>query len=95
MADQPMILLVFKESYLNTEETNQSLPSILLQESDDVFPKELLSGLPPIRGIEQQINFVLGTVIPNRPAYRSNPDETKELQRQVEELMGKGMGGKA
>ena len=41
MANQPMILLVFKESYLNTDETNQSLPSMavsLLQEFDDVFP---------------------------------------------------------
>ena len=28
--------------------------------------------------------------IPNRPAYRSNPEETKELQRQVDELMMKG-----
>ncbi|KAE8662751.1 Tropinone reductase-like protein [Hibiscus syriacus] len=31
-----------------------------------------------------------GATIPNRPAYRSNPEETKELQRQVEELMNKG-----
>ncbi|KAL3567897.1 hypothetical protein D5086_030548 [Populus alba] len=29
--------------------------------------------------------------IPNRPAYRSNPEETKELQRQVDELMMKGL----
>jgi len=28
--------------------------------------------------------------IPNRPAYRSNLEETKELQRQVDELMMKG-----
>jgi hypothetical protein len=28
--------------------------------------------------------------IPNRPAYRSKPEETKELQRQVDELMMKG-----
>ena len=28
MANQPMILLIFKESYLNTNETNQSLPSM-------------------------------------------------------------------
>jgi hypothetical protein len=27
---------------------------------------------------------------PNRPAYRSNPEETKELQRQVGELLEKG-----
>ena len=28
--------------------------------------------------------------ISNRPAYRSNLEETKELQRQVEELLTKG-----
>uniref|UniRef100_A0A2N9HPK0 RNA-directed DNA polymerase n=1 Tax=Fagus sylvatica TaxID=28930 RepID=A0A2N9HPK0_FAGSY len=32
----------------------------------------------------------IGATIPNRPAYRSNPEETKELQRQVEELLAKG-----
>jgi hypothetical protein len=46
--------------------------------------------LPPVRGIEHQIDFVPSATIPNRPAYRSNSDETKELQRQVEELMAKG-----
>ena len=55
-----------------------------------MFPEEVPSGLPPIRDIEHQIDFLTGAVIPNRPAYRSNPEETKELQRQVEELMGKG-----
>ena len=47
MADQPMILLVFKESYLNTDETNQYLPSMavsLLQEFNDVFLKEIPIG---------------------------------------------------
>ncbi|KAH9716908.1 Endonuclease [Citrus sinensis] len=57
---------------------------------DDVFPNEVPNGLPPIRGIEHQIDFVPGATIPNRPAYRSNPEETKELQRQVEELLAKG-----
>ena len=93
LANQPMILLVYKECYLNLDETNQSLPSLavsLLQEFEDVFPEEMPSGLPPIRGIEHQIDLVPGAVIPNRPAYRSNPEETKELQRQVEDLMSKG-----
>ncbi|XP_050259875.1 uncharacterized protein LOC126704939 [Quercus robur] len=57
---------------------------------EDVFPNDVPSGLPPIRGIEHQIDFVSGATIPNRPAYRSNPKETKELQRQVEELLTKG-----
>jgi hypothetical protein len=29
--------------------------------------------------------------IPNRPAYRSNPDKMKELQMQVCELLEKGV----
>uniref|UniRef100_A0A2N9ICG5 Uncharacterized protein n=1 Tax=Fagus sylvatica TaxID=28930 RepID=A0A2N9ICG5_FAGSY len=60
------------------------------QEYEDVFPNDVPSGLPPIRGIKHQIDFVPGATIPNRPAYRSNPEETKELQRQVEELLAKG-----
>uniref|UniRef100_A0A2N9FI46 Reverse transcriptase n=1 Tax=Fagus sylvatica TaxID=28930 RepID=A0A2N9FI46_FAGSY len=60
------------------------------EEFEHVFPKEMPNELPPIRGIEHQIDFVPGAAIPNRPAYRSNPEETKELQRQVvEDLMSK------
>ena len=55
-----------------------------------MFPNDVPSGLPPIRGIEHQIDFVLGATIPNRPAYRGNPKETKEIQRQVEKLLTKG-----
>ena len=55
-----------------------------------MFSNDVPSGLPPIRGIEHQIDFVPGATIPNRPAYRSNPKEIKELQRQVEELLTKG-----
>ncbi|XP_040966211.1 uncharacterized protein [Gossypium hirsutum] len=60
------------------------------REFGDVFPEEVPNGLPPIRGIEHQIDFVPGAAIPNRPAYRSNPEETKELEKQVAELMEKG-----
>ncbi|GKV11638.1 hypothetical protein SLEP1_g22878 [Rubroshorea leprosula] len=61
-----------------------------LNDFKDVFPDDVPNGLPPIRGIKHQIGFIPGATIPNRPAYRSNPNETKELQRQVEELMKKG-----
>jgi len=43
-----------------------------------------------LEGIEHQNDFVPGASIPNRPAYRSNPKETKKLQRQLDELMEKG-----
>ncbi|XP_074278625.1 uncharacterized protein LOC141602220 [Silene latifolia] len=56
----------------------------------DVFPDELPAGLPPIRGIEHQIDLIPGSTLPNKAAYRCNPEETKELQRQIDELMERG-----
>ena len=76
-----------------SNDNNLFLPSMfqsLLQEFNDVFQDEVPQGLPPIRGIEHKIDFIPGAVISNRPAYRANPIKTKELQRQVEELMEKG-----
>ena len=55
-----------------------------------MFPNDVPSGLPPIRGIEHQIDFVSGATISNQPAYRGNPKETKEIQKQVEKLLTKG-----
>ncbi|XP_021763816.1 uncharacterized protein LOC110728481 [Chenopodium quinoa] len=75
------------------EESKVQTPSVLepiLREFDDVFPDELPPGLPPIRGIEHQIDLILGAPLPNKAAYRSNPEETKEMQRQIEELMVRG-----
>ena len=67
-------------------------PSVtnLLQEYFDVFPKNVPARLPPLRGIEHQINLILGASLPNRAAYHTNPEETKEMQRQVQELLDKG-----
>jgi len=42
-----------------------------------VFPDELPKGLPPIRGIEHQIDFVPGASLLNRPTYICNPEEAK------------------
>jgi len=62
----------------------------ILQEYADVFPKDLPPGLPPLRGIEHQIDLIPGAQLPNRAPYRTNPDETKEIQRQVQALLDKG-----
>ena len=91
--NKPMIVLLDKEALFNTNQLDTSLPSFfvsLLQEFEDVFPEEISKGLPPIQGIEHQIDFVHGATISNRLAYRSNPEETKGLQKQVGELMEKG-----
>jgi hypothetical protein len=54
-----------------------------LQEFKDVFPTEIHPGLPPLRGIEHPIDLIPGASLPNKAAYRTNPKEMKEIQRQV------------
>jgi hypothetical protein len=51
----------------------------LLQEFKDVFPAEIPSGLPPLRGIEHQIDLIPDASLPNQAAYRTNPEEMKEI----------------
>ncbi|RDY03037.1 hypothetical protein CR513_13427, partial [Mucuna pruriens] len=58
-------------------------------EFTNVFLDEVPHGLPPLRGIEHQIDLILGCPIPNRSAYRTNPEKTKEIQKQVNELLQK------
>jgi hypothetical protein len=62
----------------------------LLQEYADVFPKDLPPGLPLLRGIEHQIDLIPGARLPNHTSYYTNPDETKEIQCQVQALLDKG-----
>ena len=64
--------------------------SNVLQEYDDVFPEEVPAGLPPLRGIEHQIDLIPGATLPNRAPYRTNREETKEIQKQVQALLDKG-----
>ncbi|XP_048629910.1 uncharacterized protein LOC111210981 [Brassica napus] len=74
-SNQPILLLVFKETLLNLTDFTPEYPSevsALLQDFEDVFPEDNPIGFPPIRGIEHQIDFVPGSTLPNRPAYRTN-----------------------
>ena len=85
--------LVCKDALISNEDMQRSLPPAVanvLQEYSDVFPSGIPAGLPPIRGIEHQIDLIPGASLPNRAPYRTNPEETKEIQRQVQELLDKG-----
>ena len=85
--------LVCKDALISLHDMQQSLPPTvanILQEYSDVFPSEIPAGLPPMRGIEHQIDLIPGASLPNLAPYRTNPEETKEIQRQVQELLDKG-----
>jgi hypothetical protein len=82
--------LICKDSLCPIRDIASTLPPAvadILQAYEDVFPNELPPGLPPLRGIEHQIDLIPGASLPNRAAYRTNPEETKEIQRQVQELL--------
>ncbi|XP_071914061.1 uncharacterized protein [Coffea arabica] len=65
--EQPLLMLVSKEVDLNMHELDTDIPlevKSLLQEYADVFPEDVPSGLPPLRGIEHQIDFIPGASLP-------------------------------
>ncbi|XP_020694824.1 uncharacterized protein LOC110108492 [Dendrobium catenatum] len=75
----------------NEAQTNEAtVVRDILEEYPDVLSSVLPSRLPPERQIQHAVEFVPGSVIPNRPAYRLRPEEQAELKRQVEELLNKG-----
>ncbi|XP_074291714.1 uncharacterized protein LOC141618501 [Silene latifolia] len=88
--EQPVLILLSKEILDKEEPQVPDKVKLLIEQYQDVFPSELTSGLPPLRGIEHQIDLVLGSILPNGPAYRCDPDATRKLQRQIDELMAKG-----
>ena len=90
--NQTLIVLLYMDTLLSANNIT-SLPSVishLLQDYKDVFPEEILAGLPPLWGIEHQIDLITRAALPNRPPYRTNSEETKEIQRQVQALLDKG-----
>jgi len=91
LAREPMYLLIPHDYHLFSIASSFPLGvEELLKKFLDVFLKETPHGLHPLKGIDHQIDLMSGDSLPNKPAYRSNLEETKEIQRQVESLMGKG-----
>jgi hypothetical protein len=85
--------LICKRALFSLHDIASSLPPAItniLQEYEDIFPAEIPLGLPPMRGIEHQIDLIPGATLPNCAAYITNPEETKEIQRQFQDLLDCG-----
>nr|GEW22642.1 putative reverse transcriptase domain-containing protein [Tanacetum cinerariifolium] len=61
----------------------------IVQDFPKVFP-ENLSGIPPTRQVEFQIDLIHGVALVARAPYRLAPSEMKELPDQLKELSDKG-----
>ncbi|GJW68476.1 putative reverse transcriptase domain-containing protein [Tanacetum coccineum] len=61
---------------------------VVVRDFPEVFPDDL-SGLPPIREIEFQIELTLGATLVAKPPYRLAPSELEELSGQLKELQDK------
>ncbi|GKD09353.1 hypothetical protein Tco_1189038, partial [Tanacetum coccineum] len=61
----------------------------IVRDFPEVFP-EYLSGLPPTRQVEFQIDLMPGVAPVARALYRLAPSEMKELSKQMQELSDEG-----
>nr|GEU41760.1 hypothetical protein [Tanacetum cinerariifolium] len=82
-------LVVVEENKIISEAPLQVQP--LLREFSDVIPDDIPLGLLDMRDIQHCMDFIPGSAIPNKIAYRMNPKEFMELQRQVTKLLEKGL----
>ena len=73
------------------EKWRQDLPDIVkavLEEYDDVFPKDLPPGLPPVReGFEFRIDLDDDTPLVHKPIYKISPLELEEAKKQIEYML--------
>ena len=63
----------------------------LFSEFKHGFPTKIPLGLPLKRFIQHTIDLIPSSTLPNKPTYKMSPLETNEIQRQLDELMAKGM----
>jgi hypothetical protein len=76
--DAPFHALVCRQVLFSLGDITMPLPRTitnLLHEFKDVFSAKIPLRLPPLRGIEHQIDLIPGAMLPNCAAYRTNPKD--------------------
>ena len=72
VAHHPLFLAIPRTLKLEPLVASPHCLENLVEEFQNVF-QDPPKGLPPLRGIEHQIDLIPGSSLPNRPAYRTVP----------------------
>lgn len=65
--------------------------SYLLDEFQDIVSNNLLDSLPLVRNIIYQMDLIPGASLPNKAAHKMTIVESEDLNKQVQELLHKGL----
>ena len=82
--------IVPKDEKVEVEEVPTKVEE-LLKEFPNIVLDNVPDGLPPVRKISHQMDLIPGASFPNKAAHRMTPAESEELNRQVNELLQKGL----
>jgi hypothetical protein len=86
----PLVLMYKGEVLVSNKMT--PLPfgvSSVLQDFGDVFLEEVPASLPPLRGIEHQIDFVPGATLPNRVLTAPTPKKLSRFRNKCKRYLTK------
>jgi hypothetical protein len=92
--EDPQFFVVRKPRIVLTSTRMDDFPDEiqeLLGEFVDIIMDELPRSLPPMRSVSHHIDLIPRASFPNKVAYRLTPQENKEVKRQVQDLLDKGL----
>ena len=63
----------------------------LFNEFKEIICNDMSKWLPLVRSISHQINLMLRSILPNKVPYKMTPKKSEEMNRQVHELLDRGL----
>src|SRR4051812_23001624 len=87
------LVLMYKGKVLFSNDNHplSSSVSTVLQDYDDVFPAEVPAGLPPLRGIEHQIDLIPGATLPTGHHTGPIPKRRRRFNNKYKHFWIKGI----